>query len=125
MKIILIIGIGSFLGGIARYLLTVFIQNKFFSTFPYGTLVVNIIGCFAIGIVYSLSEKATINHELKMFATTGILGGFTTFSSFSYESVSLFRDGRYEQAFIYTAASIVLGLGATFAGFILTKSVLN
>jgi len=116
MKIIIAIGIGSCLGGISRYLLSQFIQNKFLSAFPYGTLVVNIIGCFLIGIVFGLSERGNLTMEWRLFLATGILGGFTTFSAFSNETVSLLRDGQFWHAFTYIASSIVIGLLATFTG---------
>lgn len=121
MKILLAIGLGSFLGGISRYLVTLFLQNKFLSTFPYGTLGVNIIGCFLIGIVYGLSARGNINVEWRLFLATGFLGGFTTFSSFSNDTVSLLRDAQYLQAFSYVALSVVVGLVATFGGISLIK----
>ncbi len=121
MKIVLAIGLGSFLGGILRYLITLFIQNKFLSTFPYGTLGVNIIGCFLIGIVYGLSTRGNINVEWRLFLATGVMGGFTTFSSFSNDTVSLLRDAQYWQAFSYVAASVLVGLVATFGGISLIK----
>ena len=121
MKILLAIGFGSFLGGISRYLLTIFVQNKFLSVFPYGTLAVNIIGCFLIGIVYGLSARGNINIEWRLFLATGFLGGFTTFSSFSNDTVSLLRDAQYWQAFSYVALSIIVGLVATFVGISLIK----
>jgi CrcB protein len=121
MKILLAIGLGSFLGGILRYLITLFIQNKILSTFPYGTLAVNIIGCFLIGIVYGLSEKGNINVEWRLFLATGFLGGFTTFSSFSNDTVSLLRDAQYWHAFSYIAVSVFVGLVATFGGISLIK----
>lgn len=121
MKILLAIGLGSFLGGISRYLVTLFLQNKFLSTFPYGTLGVNIIGCFLIGIVYGLSARGNINVEWRLFLATGFLGGFTTFSSFSNDTVSLLRDAQYWQAFSYVALSVVVGLVATFGGISLIK----
>ena len=123
MRIILAIGIGSFIGGVSRYLITSFIQNKFLSTFPYGTLGVNIIGCFLIGVVYALSEKGNVNVEWRLFLATGILGGFTTFSSFSNETVSMLRDAQYWQAFAYIGFSILIGLAATFGGIILIKNL--
>jgi CrcB protein len=123
MKIILAIGIGSFIGGISRYLITLLIQNKFLSTFPYGTFAVNIIGCFLIGIVYALSETGNINVEWRIFLATGILGGFTTFSSFSNETVSMMRDGQYWHAFAYVAISVIAGLTATFAGISIFKII--
>lgn len=123
MKIILVIGIGSFIGGTSRYLLARLIQNKFLSTYPFGTLGVNIIGCFLIGIVFGLSERGNISMEWRLFLATGILGGFTTFSSFSNETVSLLRDGQYWLAFSYIASSVIIGLIATFIGISLVKFI--
>lgn len=121
MKILLAIGLGSFIGGVSRYLITLLIQNKFLSTFPYGTLAVNIIGCFLIGIVYGLSDRGNVSEGWRLFLATGILGGFTTFSSFSNDTVSLIRDAQYWQAFSYVGLSIIIGLAATFTGISLIK----
>ena len=121
MKIIIAIGIGSGIGGIFRFLLSQIIQSRFLSSFPYGTLGVNIIGCFLIGIVFGLSERGNISVEWRLFLATGILGGFTTFSAFSNETVSLLRDAQFRNAFAYIACSILIGLLATFAGISLIK----
>jgi CrcB protein len=121
MKMILAVGLGSFIGGISRYLITLLIQNKFLSTFPYGTLFVNISGCFLIGVVYALSDKGNMSPVWRIFLATGIMGGYTTFSSFSNETVSMLRDAEYLPAFSYVAFSIILGLTATFAGISLIK----
>jgi CrcB protein len=121
MKIVLFVGLGSFIGGISRYLISLFIQNKFLSTFPYGTLAVNIMGCFLIGIVYGFSERGNMNAEWRIFLATGIMGGFTTFSSFSNETVSMLRDAQYLQAFSYILFSLIVGLAVTFAGISLIK----
>ena len=121
MKTILVIGIGSFIGGISRYLLTQLIQSKFLSTFPFGTLSVNIIGCFIIGIVFGLSERGSLSMEWRIFLATGVAGGFTTFSSFSNETISMLRDGQYWLAFGYIASSVIIGLMATFAGISFIK----
>jgi CrcB protein len=121
MKLLLVVGVGSFIGDISRYLVSLFVQNKFLSTFPYGTLVVNITGCFLIGVVYALSEKGNVNAEWRLFLITGFLGGFTTFSSFSNETVSMLRDAQYWQALSYIGISIVVGLAATFGGISLIK----
>ena len=121
MKIILLIGIGSFIGGISRYLLSLFIQNKFLSTFPFGTLGVNIVACFLIGIVFGLSERGNFNMEWRLFLATGFLGGFSTFSTFSNETVGLLRDGQIWQASTYIICSVVICLLATFTGIFLIK----
>ncbi len=124
MKIIVAIGIGSCIGGISRYLLSQFIQNKFLSSFPFGTLGVNIIGCFLIGIVFGVSERGNLSNEWRLFLATGVLGGFTTFSAFSNETVGLLREGQLWHAFTYIACSVLIGLLATFTGISLIKLVL-
>lgn len=121
MRIILLIGLGSFIGGVSRYLLSQIIQAKFLSAYPYGTLAVNIIGCFAIGIVFGLSERSGLTQEWKMFLATGLLGGFTTFSAFSNETVIILRDGQAGYAMIYVLSSVLLGLTATFIGIMAIK----
>ena len=121
MKIVLLVGFGSFIGGMSRYLVTLFVQNKILSTFPYGTLAVNIIGCFLIGVIYGLSERGNMNPEWRLFLATGIMGGFTTFSSFSNETVSMLHDAEYLPAFSYVAFSVIVGLAATFGGISLMK----
>lgn len=121
MKIILMIGIGGFIGATSRYLLSLFVQNKFLSTFPFGTFSVNIIGCFLIGLVYALSERGNIGVEWRLFLATGILGGFTTFSSFSNETVSMLHDAQYGYAMLYVSGSVILGLLATFSGIFFIK----
>jgi CrcB protein len=121
MKIIFIIGIGSFLGGIFRYLLSLLIQTKTTTNFPFGTLAVNIIGCFFIGIVIGIFERGQISHEWKFFLATGLLGGFTTFSAFSIETFMLFREGSVGYALCYIFASVLLGLLATYTAYLLIK----
>ena len=121
MKLTLLIGIGSFIGGICRYLFAHFIQNKYFSAFPYGTLWVNITGCFIIGLVFGLSEKASVPAEWRLFLATGFCGGFTTFSAFSNETLALLRDGQFWSAALYITASVFFGLLATFVGISLFK----
>ena len=121
MKIAFLIGLGSFIGGICRYLSTQFIQNKFLSAFPYGTLWVNITGCFIIGLVIGLSEKTNLPSEWRLFLATGFCGGFTTFSAFSNETLGLLRDGQFWSVTWYVGASVMFGLIATFAGISIFK----
>ena len=121
MKLILIVGIGGFIGSVSRYLVTLFVQNRFLSTFTFGTLSVNIIGCFLIGLVYALSERGNIGTEWRLFLITGILGGFTTFSSFSNETVGMLRDAQYGYAMLYVGCSLLAGIVATFGGALLIK----
>jgi len=101
MKLSLLIGIGSFIGGTSRYLLSLLIQAKTTSPFPLHTLIINIIGCFLIRIVFGLFDKGQISQEWRLFLATGILGGFTTFSAFSVETLTLFREGYVGYALAY------------------------
>ncbi len=123
MRILLLIGTGSFIGGVLRYSLSQFIQTKFLSAFPFGTFGVNIIGCFAIGLVFGLSERTNMSPELRLFLATGICGGFTTFSAFSNETFSLMRDGQLLYASAYITSSILFGVFATFLGYSILKFI--
>lgn len=121
MKLILAIGAGSFFGGILRYLLSQMIQTRFLSAFPFGTLAVNIAGCLLIGLVYGLTDRGNLSPEWRLVLATGLIGGFTTFSAFSIETVSLIRDGQLFYALAYIGSSILFGLVATFAGISIIK----
>ena len=121
MRLLLLIGTGSFIGGILRYLLSFFITSKSNSYFPFGTLTVNIIGCMLIGLLFGLSEKVNLSQEWRLFLATGILGGFTTFSAFSNESFGMIRDGQLVYAISYISLSVFVGIAATFLGFALIK----
>jgi len=121
MRILLLVGAGGFIGSVLRYLAAQFVQNKFLSAFPFGTLSVNVIGCFAIGCIFALAEKGNLSAEWRLFLATGICGGFTTFSAFSIETISLMKERQMTGAFLYILASIALGLGATFLGIVLVK----
>ena len=114
LKTITLVGIGGAIGSILRYLASYLINNKFLSTFPVGTMVVNITGCFLIGVVFAFAEKNSISPEWRFFLATGICGGYTTFSTFSLESFSLIREGHTAYALTYIIGSVVLGILATF-----------
>lgn len=123
MRTILTIGFGSFIGGMIRYMLSLFIQSKTVSEFPVGTLLVNIIGCFLIGVVYSFAEQGKMAVEWRLFIATGILGGFTTFSAFSMESFMMLRNGYYGMMTVYVFLSLVIGICATIGGFLLVRTL--
>jgi len=119
---ILFIGIGGFLGTVARYLLTDLLAKTYPSAFPYGTFAVNILGCFAIGLVFGFSERFDwMMHELRLFLAVGICGGFTTFSAFAYENIVLLQSKDYLTFAAYAILSFAVCLAATFAGLLLAR----
>ena len=106
-KTILCIGFGSFMGGILRYYISKGVQHVIFIQFPFGTMAVNLLGCFLIGLLYGLFDRATlVNPLLKLFLTVGFCGGFTTFSTFMNENFQLTRDGNILLGALYTAISL-------------------
>ena len=122
LKTLLIIGSGSFLGGVARYLTARAVQNSFASAFPYGTMTVNLLGCLMIGLIFGISERTNmLSDEWRIFLTVGFCGGFTTFSTFANENMNLLRDGNFLYFSLYTGLSVFLGLVAVFFGNALTK----
>ncbi len=123
LKTITLVGIGGAIGSILRYLVSTGIQNKFLSSFPYGTLCVNISGCFLIGIVYALATRGNVSPEWRFFLATGICGGYTTFSTFSYESLTLLRENELFYAGTYIAASVILGIFATFLPVVIIEKI--
>jgi CrcB protein len=123
-KTILYVAIGSALGGVARFLMQQYIQRKVASVFPYGTLYVNLLACFVIGVIVALADKGNvISPQTRIFLAVGICGGFSTFSSFINESHSMLHDGELLNSFIYIAVSIVIGLIATALGILLIKNL--
>jgi fluoride exporter len=119
---ILLVGAGSALGGILRLLIGKSIMQFFQYPFPLGTFIVNITGSFLIGLLYALYGKSgNLSPAALLFLATGVCGGFTTFSAFSYENLLLLRSGNYMMALVYIAGSIVIGLLAVFAGYAIGK----
>lgn len=122
IRTLLLVGTGGFLGSVTRYLASRFIQVHAPSSFPLGTFLVNITGCLLIGLIYGFSERsAAFGPGWKLFLAAGFCGGFTTFSTFANENLSLLRDGDIFLFFLYTGMSIFLGIGATFLGIAVTK----
>ena len=121
-RTILLIGFSGLIGSIARYLTVVYFTRLIPASFPYGTFVVNLLGCFIIGIVYGLAERYTwLTPEWRLFLATGICGGYTTFSAFAYENIKLLQDGDYLIFATYSSMSFAGGLFAVFIGLALTK----
>ncbi len=116
------IGLGGCIGSISRYSLSGYMYRIFGDGFPYGTLDVNIVGCFIIGVLMSMfEERFVVQPNLRLFLTIGILGGFTTFSSFSFETVELVKAGNFLSAGINASASVFGCFIATWIGSILGK----
>lgn len=115
---ILLVGIGGALGSIARYLTSGWVQAVTKSIdFPFGTLAVNLLGCFVIGFLAQLAEaRGAFTSESRVFIFIGVLGGFTTFSSFGNETLNLARAGEIWNAFANLGANVVIGLVAVWLG---------
>ena len=122
MNLILIVAAGSGLGGVLRYAMQSFVYRLYPSVFPLGTFLVNIIGCFLIGVFFALAQKGNIlSPEVRLFLVTGICGGFTTFSTFSMDNIALIRSGELFYFFLYATGSVIIGLLATYLGLALIK----
>ena len=120
----LAVGSGGFLGALARYGLSGFVHRQIpLVNFPHGTLVVNLVGCFAIGVVAGLAESRQLfGPEFRTFALIGVLGGFTTYSTFAYETFALIRDDDYLRAAASVGCHLILGLALVWIGYALMTS---
>ena len=117
MQAVLLVGLGGALGSMARYLCSRMMVQWMPYTFPWGTFAVNVSGCFLIGLFFSLYGKGVIaTDNMRLFFMTGICGGYTTFSAFTLEGMTLIRENKQGLFFLYTAASVLLGLAATWLG---------
>ena len=121
-KSILIVFAGSGIGGVARFGMQTWVSKMYPFTFPLGTFIVNIFGCFLIGLFYALSEKGNVlTPDWRLALTTGLCGGFTTFSTFGYENMNLLRTGDYVYFGLYAAGSVLLGITAVYLGVFTIK----
>ena len=116
---VLLVGAGGFLGSVLRYLVSGAAQSFAGSpAFPYGTLAVNVVGCFAIGFLSELAEtRGAFGADTRIFLVTGILGGFTTFSAFGNETMNLLRDGEFLLGGLNVGLQVGLGLIAVWGGY--------
>lgn len=113
----LAVAAGAAVGANLRYLLAAWVAERFPGAFPYGTLAINVLGCLAIGALLGLgTARGAMSEPLRLLLVTGLLGGFTTFSTFGYETYLLIGAGSWRAAAIYVLASSVLGVGAVFLG---------
>jgi CrcB protein len=119
------VALGSAVGGVARVALGAFVQQRAAGAFPAGTLVVNVSGSLLLGFLlrYSL-ETPALTPEVRAMLTAGFCGGYTTFSTFSYETARLVEDGDYRRAALYVALSVLVSLAGTFLGFALARQLL-
>ena len=122
IKNFLIVGLGGAVGSMLRYGVQKIFQVQSAAAFPTGTLLVNIAGCFLIGILWSMvSRSLTWNEEMKLLLMTGFCGGFTTFSAFTFEGIGLLKESKTFLFVIYITASVVGGLLATLIGIRIGK----
>lgn len=114
LKSLLIVGAGSFVGGAARYLLSTLLK----STFPLGTLTVNLLGCFLIGLIYAIFQRAGApSSSWCLLLTTGFCGGFTTFSTFSNEALNMLQAGSFIPFIAYVSLSVIGGIALAALGY--------
>jgi CrcB protein len=119
------IAVGSAIGGVSRYLVGGLSQRLAGGMFPTGTLLINITGSFLLGFILRYGvETPTLTPEVRAFLTVGFCGGYTTFSTFSYETVALAEDGEWTRAALYVALSVGLSLVATFVGFVAARELI-
>jgi CrcB protein len=122
-KVLLLVGFGGFFGSASRYFMSVWLHGVFpATTFPIGTLAVNVLGCLMIGVLGGLFEtRQAFGPEARLFLMVGVLGGFTTFSSFAFETLALARDAEFLRAFANIAFQTVFGLVAAWLGYALVR----
>jgi len=120
MKLYLIVAFGSGIGGMLRYYISDFIQKYSSSLFPYGTLTVNVVGSFILGLIlFYLDSLKLISSEMRLFLTIGLCGGLTTFSTFSYETVKLIQDSEY----LLAGTNILLNVFVTILALLLAAFI--
>lgn len=117
-----LIALGGAAGSVLRYLCQKWVSELYRHSFPLGTFLVNIAGCFLIGLFYALSERSQVfSANYRLLLITGFCGGFTTFSTFSFENMSLLRSGDYGYFLLYTLGSVLTGLLSVYGGTALGK----
>ena len=119
---LLLVAIGGALGSVARYAFSLSVQRASGTLFPIGTFAVNVVGCFVFGAIAGAAEqRVQLTPELRLFLLVGVLGGFTTFSSYAFESFALIRDGQFAWSAINVAGQVFAGLFGLWAGYVLTN----
>ena len=125
MTKILLLAAGGAIGTLLRYSLSGLTYKFINGTFPWGTLFVNLAGSFTIGLLWGFFDIENLSSNVRNFIFIGVLGGFTTFSTFALENFSMFRDGQFKLAFSNILASNIIGIMLVFAGFLLSKYIIN
>jgi len=120
---VLMVGLGGFVGASLRYLVGGLVHRWAPPTFPYGTFLVNVSGCFLIGVLATLAEERALGPMARLFWMVGVLGGFTTFSTFGYETVALIREGSLTAGWLNVIGQVTVGLAAVWAGTVLGRSL--
>ena len=124
VKVLLLIT-GGAIGTLFRYGVSMWVQRTMLHSFPFGILSVNVAGSFLIGFCWSIAETCNLSASIRIFLFTGLFGGFTTFSSFALDTVSLMKNGDYKLALLNIFASNLLGLLAVFLGLLLGKNAMT
>jgi CrcB protein len=120
----MVIGLGAMLGANARYWVGIWAASQWGTAFPFGTLLVNLTGSLALGFFFGLTEqRLALPPEYRLFIAVGFLGGYTTFSSYSVESISLLQSGSFQMALLNILGNNLLGLLCAFAGLVLGRMI--
>jgi fluoride exporter len=118
------VGLGGFLGAIARYALGGWVAMRWGAAFPWGTFVINITGSFIVGFFLAFAQyRPWLHPQFRLLFAVGFVGAYTTFSTYTYESLRLMMDGQFALAALNVIGSVVVGLAAVFAGFLLGDSI--
>jgi CrcB protein len=125
LSLIWYVAVGGAIGSVARFAVTEAIQSRVSSTFPVATLLINVAGSLLLGFISRVAMDTTsVSDEVRVLLTVGLCGGFTTFSTFTYEAARLIQDGNHRQAGVYAIVSVVMSLVGLFAGLALARMLI-
>lgn len=121
----LLVALGGVAGALSRFYLGMVLAQRLGTAFPYGTFIINVTGCFVLGLVGTLAAEraALVTPEIRLLVGVGFCGAYTTFSTFGFETIALLRTGALLEAGLYLFASNALGLAAVYVGFLLARLV--